>query len=320
MKKDFEKYLEEQIILFFKNNTNKKDHVEKKYDYEDAIKINIFEEKNGEKSTKGMIRLYVNDEYKQIRITNILFKETLARKGLGKQLIEQIYKIGKKNEYRTFLVNMVPSFFNRMRRRDARVIDGETVEIIERTDLKTNKTGPRAFSEEIEILKNVKEEFKPLNIPNGFVERIEWALNKAEIILKDIETDENYQKYENKKKILIPIIDYKYILNIYFDKTDCISCDKEFSEQFCFVVGPKNKDISLLNDIGATLVINETLKPSQIFCTLTLSDYLDYESIIFTDLNNLKNEMSKKLSPFLLNALSIAKEKKKLNFLINPIK
>ena len=88
----------------------------------------------------GIIKLTVAEEFKEIHISNIYLPMPLRRQGIGKGLIAKIYDVAKAHNYSLFLVLMTESFFNRMVKRGAVVIDeGDCVQITDRTNLKPTK-------------------------------------------------------------------------------------------------------------------------------------------------------------------------------------
>ena len=83
-----------------------------------------------------IIKLMVLEESKEIHIGNIHMLNFMRQQGIGKGLIAQIYGVAKKFKHSLFLVMMTQSFFDRMVKRGARVIDeGDCVQITDQTNL-----------------------------------------------------------------------------------------------------------------------------------------------------------------------------------------
>jgi hypothetical protein len=83
-----------------------------------------------------IIRLAVAENFREIHISNILMLGFMKRQGIGKGLIAKIYEVAKSFNYSLFLVLMTESFFNRMVKRGAAVIEeGGCVQITDQTNL-----------------------------------------------------------------------------------------------------------------------------------------------------------------------------------------
>ena len=87
-----------------------------------------------------LIRTIINRESRNVCVTNLFVQMEERHQGYGKQLLREIYAICKKFGYRLFLTQMVESFYNRMVRRGARIIEiGNLVEITDDTNLTPSK-------------------------------------------------------------------------------------------------------------------------------------------------------------------------------------
>lgn len=83
-----------------------------------------------------LIKVIINRESRNVCVTNIFVQMEKRHQCYGKQLISKIYAICKMFGYRLFLTEMVESFYNRMVRRGARIIEvGNVVEITDDTNL-----------------------------------------------------------------------------------------------------------------------------------------------------------------------------------------
>jgi hypothetical protein len=83
-----------------------------------------------------LIRLIQNDLQKILYISNILIPRELKYRGFGKRLLNVIFEITAKFNYRLILVEMVESFYNKMLNRGAKVIiELDQLEIVSTTRL-----------------------------------------------------------------------------------------------------------------------------------------------------------------------------------------
>lgn len=62
-----------------------------------------------------LLKLYVNYNYKEVAIHNIYLPYSMRYRGLGKQLIGRVYAVVLMAQWKLFLVDMVDSFYQRMR-------------------------------------------------------------------------------------------------------------------------------------------------------------------------------------------------------------
>lgn len=89
-----------------------------------------------EVSVKTLIKLHINREEKIVYLPNIMIPTELRFKGgIGKKLIASLYEICQSLNYRLVVVQMVESFFNSLKDRNGKVIDFETIEITNQTNL-----------------------------------------------------------------------------------------------------------------------------------------------------------------------------------------
>lgn len=84
-----------------------------------------------------LLRLFVLYDCKQAHITNIFIPSFMKHNGFGKKLIQRIFVLSNIAEYSLFLVDMVPSFYDKMIARGASPCIGcdDAVEITENTIL-----------------------------------------------------------------------------------------------------------------------------------------------------------------------------------------
>jgi hypothetical protein len=83
----------------------------------------------------SLIRLLPYREENIVYITNIMIPNELKHRGLGKLLIKQIFEICERLNYRLVLLNVVESFSQSLKKRNAIFLDFETVEITKETNL-----------------------------------------------------------------------------------------------------------------------------------------------------------------------------------------
>jgi hypothetical protein len=81
------------------------------------------------KSPGMVLKIYFLHNSKEVKIPNIMIPYTLRHKGIGKHIISVIYGACKIFGYRLFIVQMVDSFYNRLLKRGAIMIDEDSVEI-----------------------------------------------------------------------------------------------------------------------------------------------------------------------------------------------
>lgn len=317
---NFKDILEKEIEAFLKAALDNNHKIEKDDITSETI-ITFFlkpiPEAPNSSAQRGIfvIKTIVLDNYKEIHITNLLCNGIFRGKGMAKKLIKLIYDMGKEYNYDTYLVNMVNSFFNSMRRRKAEIINKEILKITDETDLTSIRNTPKAYSHEIAKCKNVKEEFLPyLPVHSNAISFIKWKQRNIDYILSDFEFTNvrNIMKEEKNEKLFFPIFNMEYIVDTYFNPEDPYSMDKEICEQFYFYIWKTNPIIDLLKQTGTgyTIVNKDQLE----FCTLNLGELYKFKPIYFKDIDDLKRKMSKDLNSDILNILIWAKSKDKVIF------
>ena len=82
-----------------------------------------------------LIRLLLFREDRIIKLTNVMTPRQHRHKGLGKQLIAEIFEICQRFNYRLILVDVVDSFSESLMKRNATFLDYDTIEITSETIL-----------------------------------------------------------------------------------------------------------------------------------------------------------------------------------------
>lgn len=82
-----------------------------------------------------LIRLLPFREERIVKLTNIMTPRLHRHKGIGKQLIAEIFDICQRFNYRLILVDVVDSFSESLKKRNVKFLDYNTIEIINETIL-----------------------------------------------------------------------------------------------------------------------------------------------------------------------------------------
>ena len=88
-----------------------------------------------EVDAKSLIRLLPHRDEKVVKLTNIMIPIELKHKGLGKLLIKQVFDVCKHFYYRLILLDVVESFSNSLKKRNAKFLNFDTIEITNETIL-----------------------------------------------------------------------------------------------------------------------------------------------------------------------------------------
>ncbi|MDD4969824.1 MAG: hypothetical protein PHT07_10395 [Paludibacter sp.] len=96
------------------------------------------QESDSELTSFKMLRVYIPNNH-EVVIPNIIMMGRMRKKGFGMKMIEIIYNLSTEHGYRLFIDEMVPSFYNKMLRKGAVPINDEAVEIVENTQLFSNR-------------------------------------------------------------------------------------------------------------------------------------------------------------------------------------
>jgi hypothetical protein len=83
----------------------------------------------------SLIRLLPYREDKIVYLPNIMIPFELKHKGLGKLLIKEIFEICQRLQYRLVLIDVVDTFSDSLRKRNAIFLDYDTIEITNKTNL-----------------------------------------------------------------------------------------------------------------------------------------------------------------------------------------
>lgn len=83
----------------------------------------------------SLIRLLPYREEKIIYLPNIMIPFELKHKGLGKLLIKEVFEICQRLQYRLVLTDVVESFSNSLKKRNATFLDFDIIEITNTTNL-----------------------------------------------------------------------------------------------------------------------------------------------------------------------------------------
>ena len=84
-----------------------------------------------------MLRFSICYEYNEIQVSNIFLPPFMRYKGIGKTLLQIMFTVAEIECFYLFLVDMVPSFYQRMMNRGAIPCDGydDVVQIVKQTKL-----------------------------------------------------------------------------------------------------------------------------------------------------------------------------------------
>ena len=82
-----------------------------------------------------LIRLLPFREDRIVKLTNIMTPRLHRHQGLGKHLIAKIFDVCLRFDYRLILVDLVEAFSNSLKKRNAKFLDFETIEITKETNL-----------------------------------------------------------------------------------------------------------------------------------------------------------------------------------------
>lgn len=103
-------------------------------EYVGTIEVHVQE--TSDPLTKTLVlRVLVSEEHKQVHIPNIFIPVEFHRQGIGFGLFKEILNITDAFEYELFIVDMTPSFYDRMIKRNAQPAGYDTVKIDNTTRL-----------------------------------------------------------------------------------------------------------------------------------------------------------------------------------------
>jgi len=140
---DDELFIDRQIIRVLNNFITCNSQLTNDYDYSNSNYDECIEfyrtSKDEKKDRSILIRIVINRMSKRIDIPNIMIPFELKHNGFGKKIINEIFEIVQKHNYKLYLIQMVEGFYNRMLKRGAKIIiPNDVVEITKTTDLTNN--------------------------------------------------------------------------------------------------------------------------------------------------------------------------------------
>lgn len=91
------------------------------WDDEFVVIVHVTE---NELSRTKLVRLYINNQDRQLQLTNIFIPVEYKNKGYGFGLIHTILQVANEMNYDLFIVDMVNSFYNRMIEKGAKRVVG----------------------------------------------------------------------------------------------------------------------------------------------------------------------------------------------------
>ena len=100
-----------------------------------SIDVSLFYCLENEIEARSLIRLLPNREERIVYLTNILIPIELKHKGHGKLLIKQVFEVCKRFNYRLVLLNVMDSFSKSLKKRNAKFLEFDTIEITNETIL-----------------------------------------------------------------------------------------------------------------------------------------------------------------------------------------
>ena len=85
-----------------------------------------------------LLRFFINHKDKEVLISNIVMPNFMQRKNIGKQLIRQIYELGRSEDYRLLVVDPGPTFYRCLLKRGAKAIEeNHILQITDNTNLRS---------------------------------------------------------------------------------------------------------------------------------------------------------------------------------------
>jgi hypothetical protein len=98
------------------------------------ITVHCREKEDSEIQTLVLVVDFLHD-CREVQIPNIMMPNAMKHQRLGKRLIKALFNTAHANSYQLLVVDLVPSFFDRLVKRGAQPVDHETVLITADTDL-----------------------------------------------------------------------------------------------------------------------------------------------------------------------------------------
>lgn len=85
-----------------------------------------------------LLRFFINHKDKEVLISNILMPNFMQKKNIGKQLIRQIYELGRSEDYRLLVVDPGPTFYRCLLKRGAKAVEeNHIIQITDNTNLRS---------------------------------------------------------------------------------------------------------------------------------------------------------------------------------------
>lgn len=98
-------------------------------------------------TTTLVLRLHFDHRARQMLIPNILMPYRMKHQRLGKRTIGELYTVAEAYDYELLVVDLVESFFDRLVRRGAEVVDEQTVKIRSSTNMSGDVGSPMIKAE-----------------------------------------------------------------------------------------------------------------------------------------------------------------------------
>ncbi|NQY31438.1 MAG: hypothetical protein HRT69_18475 [Flavobacteriaceae bacterium] len=133
-------FIDRQIIKtvndFIKSNPKlTKDYDYSNSNYNDYIEIQGIS-KDEKKQLSFVIKIVISRDFDKVDIPNIIIPRELKHNGYGKSILKEIFSVTQKHNYSLYLVQMVESFYERMVKRGAEIIEQlDVVQITKKTNL-----------------------------------------------------------------------------------------------------------------------------------------------------------------------------------------
>ncbi|WHY86064.1 hypothetical protein QNH39_26410 [Neobacillus novalis] len=96
--------------------------------YENTVEVHV-QETSSPLTKTLVLRILINEEHKQVHIPNIFIPLNFHRQGIGFGLIKEILKVANVYRYELFIVDMTPSFYDRLLNRNAQPAGYDAVRI-----------------------------------------------------------------------------------------------------------------------------------------------------------------------------------------------
>lgn len=98
-------------------------------------------------TTTIVLMLHFNHRSRQMKIPNIMMPRNMIHQRLGKRTIGELYKVAEAFDYELIVTDLVDSFYDRLVRRGAEVVDEHTLKITSATNMTGDVGSPTANRE-----------------------------------------------------------------------------------------------------------------------------------------------------------------------------